>query len=116
MDIKPRKLTDDEIELVMQYFYNDREPMMIVNEDVRSLGEILRIKRCADNMTLSQLGKLLKLSPGVLSEIERDVREIPRGKEKAIEEYVYKTLYMNGRLECKLTDDFEYEIGAKDHE
>ncbi|MFD5021083.1 helix-turn-helix domain-containing protein [Paenibacillus sp. NPDC058367] len=112
MDIKPRKLTDDQIELVMQLIYMDNEPMMIVNEEVREIGEILRIKRVADGMTLRQLGKLLKMTPGTLSEIENSKRTIPRGKEKAVEDYIYRQLYMNGSLEFRMTgdedDDGEY--------
>ena len=105
MNIKPIKLTDEEIELVMQMIYMDGEPMMIVNEDIRDIGEILRIKRVADNMTLQQLGKLLKMTPGTLSEIENSKRTIPKGKEKAVEDYIYKQLYLNGRREFHMNDE-----------
>lgn len=115
MDIKPRKLTDDEIALVMQLLYMDGEPMMIVNEDVMDIGRILKVKRVADGMTLKDLSKVLKLSPGTISEIETGKRVIPRGKEKVIRDYIYKTLYIFDRLEFRMVDDEEDDGSVTTH-
>lgn len=103
--------------MIMNYLYSERQPMMIVNEEVMELGEILRVKRVSDQMTLSELAQKLNMSPGILSEIERGIRQIPPNKEHLIDKYVYKTLYLNGGLEFVMDDDedddggFEYIFG-----
>lgn len=100
-----KKLTEEEIELVARLIYSGREPMMIVNEDIMELGQILKIKRTADGMTLSELAKFLKMSKGTLCEMERGLRMIPKSKVKAIDDYIYKTLFINGQLEFVMDDD-----------
>lgn len=107
MEFKARELTIHEIELAMQLLYMGREPMMVLDEDVRSIGELLRIKRVADNFSLKELAKQFRITPGTLSEIERGIRTIPRGKEKVIDDYIFKTLYLNGGLEYQMNDDEE---------
>jgi len=115
MNIKPRKLTDDEIELVMQMLYMDGEPMIILSEECREIGELLRIKRVADDMTISDLSKVLKLSNGTISEIENCKRDVPRGKEKVIEDYIYRQLYRGGELEFSMVDDEDDDGGITNH-
>jgi len=92
-------LTEEQVEMVISYLFNTREPMMIINEDVLSVGDILKIKRVHDGLTQSELARLLKMSTGVLCEIERNVRSVPPRKQKVIDNYIYKTLFMLGRLE-----------------
>lgn len=94
-----RNLTEEQVEMVISYLFNTREPMMIINEDVLSVGDILKIKRVHDGLTQSELARLLKMSTGVLCEIERNVRSVPPRKQKVIDNYIYKTLFMLGRLE-----------------
>lgn len=114
-----KQLNDEEIGLAMNLIYDDGEPMMIVNEGVMSIGRVLRTKRIADGMNLSDLAKLLRMSPGTLSEIETGKREIPNTRMKAIEDYIYKTLYIYDRLEFRIDSDeediedsgFEYVFG-----
>lgn len=96
MKIKARKLTEKEIELAMQLMYADGEPQILLGEGVREIGELIRIKRVADEMTLEQLSKELRMTPGMLSEIENSKRDIPRSKEKAINRYLYNIVYYYG--------------------
>ena len=105
MNIKPRKLTSEELEWATQYLYWDEEPLMILSSDSRSFGESLRIKRVADGYTQVQLARKLKMSPSVLSDIEREVREVPSSRAKALYNYVYKELHMYGNLEYRIDDD-----------
>jgi len=105
MDIKPRKLIEEEIWSIMQLLYMDGHPMIILSEGYREIGELLKIKRVADEMNLSDLSKVLKLSPGTISEIENCKRDLPRGKEKDIRDYIYKQLYRGGELDINMVDD-----------
>lgn len=94
-----RVLTEEQIEMVMSYLYDNREPMMIINEDVMSKGDLLKLKRVHDGYNQSQLSRILRMSTGTLCEIERGIREIPKRRKKAVDDYIYKTLFLNGRLE-----------------
>lgn len=111
MNIKPRKLTSEELEWATQYLYWDEEPLMILSSGSRSFGESLRIKRVADGYTQAQLAHKLRMTPSVLSDIEREVREVPSSRAKALYNYVYKELHMYGKLEYCMDDeerDIEY--------
>lgn len=105
MVIKPRKLTEAELECAAQLLYWDEEPMMILSSDARSFAESLRIKRVADGFTQVELAQKLRMAPSVLSDIEREVREVPKRRAKALYDYVYKELYMYGNLEFRMDDD-----------
>lgn len=107
MDFTPRQLTVEEIELAMQLLYMDGEPMMVVSGDVRSVGELLRIKRTVDGYSQAEMAKKLKMAPSVLSDIENDLRTVPRRRIQAVHDYIYKELYLNGKLEFTMVDDEE---------
>ncbi|OUS74852.1 hypothetical protein B1748_19920 [Paenibacillus sp. MY03] len=94
-----RNLTEEQVEMVISYLFNTREPMMIINEDVLSVGDILKLKRIHDGFSQSELSRLLKMSTGTLCEIERNIRSVPPRKQKAVDNYIYKTLFMLDRLE-----------------
>ncbi|MFD0957967.1 hypothetical protein [Paenibacillus chungangensis] len=109
MKFKARKLTNEEIELAMQLLYAGGDHQIMLGEGMREIGEILRIKRTADEMTLEQLGIELGMSPGILSEIENSKRDIPRSKEKVVNRYLYDTVYYYG-------DKYEIRGSCEDDE
>ncbi len=107
MKFKARKLTNEEIELAMQLLHSEAEPQIMLGDGVREIGEILRIKRIADELTLEQLSKELNISPGFLSELENSKRSLSRSKEKAVNRYLYDTVYFYG-------DKYEIRSGDED--
>ena len=90
--------SEAEIDLVMRFLHSSREVMVFLDEQYYDTGEMLRIKRNADQFSQAELAKMLKLSTTALSAIENGLRPVPRRCEKAVERYLYEEWYLGKTL------------------
>lgn len=80
------------------FLLHNQEPMIIISEDMLGFGHMLRVKRVHDKLSLQQLGKLLNMSSSVLSEVETDQRTLRGKKLLLVEDYLYRTLVLDGEI------------------
>ena len=109
--------TQEELSVAVNVLMHDLDPLMILSEDLHGIGHLLRIKRTYDRLTIHELGALLKMSPSLISETETGLRNLRGNKLKLVEDYIYRTLMINGRIEAlfgeTLTEDYVNGLGIE---
>lgn len=107
--------TQEELTAAMNVLMHDLDPLMILSEDLHGIGHLLRIKRTYDRLTIHELGALLKMSPSLISEVETGQRNLRGKKLEMVEDYIYRTLLFNGRIEALhgeiLTEEYVNDLG-----
>lgn len=84
--------------------FNARKSLLI-EPDSLPLHRQIRLKRCHDNLTQTQLGKIVRLPASTICLIERGERLIPKNRFKEFESYLYEEMYSDGELQFKIDQD-----------